>query len=157
MTGETEKETTLRSFIAVLTFLVVLFPLLHPLFAAHHEICGEPPPAFEEELLNQINRYRQKNGLKPLSLHAASRTLAKSHSQYMCETERLTHDNFGERFRRSGRMCCVENVGWNYSTAAAQFEGWKESKGHNENMLDKKIRVAGVSKVGAYVTFFACE
>ncbi len=69
----------------------------------------------------------------------------------------LSHDHFHERFRNCRRSHCVENVGWNSPTPDAQFKAWKGSKGHNANLLDKKIKYAGISKTGAYVTFFACD
>jgi len=83
--------------------------------------------------------------------------LAKSHSQYMQKKNALDHDYFQERFTKSGRSLCVENVGWNYSTPEAQFQAWKTSDGHNKNLLNKKIKHAGIAKSGSYVTFFACE
>jgi uncharacterized protein YkwD len=68
----------------------------------------------------------------------------------------LNHDGFNDRAARSGFSYCVENVGWNYSTPEAQFEGWRNSSGHNQNMLNTHIGYAGISKVGSYVTFLAC-
>ena len=75
----------------------------------------------------------------------------------MCEGDILSHDAFGERFGNSGRNCCVENVGRNAATAIDQFRQWRESAAHNENMLDRRIHIAGISKTGYFVTFFACE
>jgi uncharacterized protein YkwD len=83
--------------------------------------------------------------------------LAKSHSQYMQKKKALDHDHFDERFSKSGRSLCVENVGWNYPTPEAQLQAWKRSGGHNKNLLNKKINHAGIAKSGSYVTFFACE
>jgi uncharacterized protein YkwD len=57
----------------------------------------------------------------------------------------------------SGRNHCVENVGWNYASPEDEFIAWKRSDEHNSNMLVPDIRRAGISKVGVYVTFFACD
>lgn len=141
--------------IAALVFML-LFPA-QPGSGSGSGLCGEAPSAFEEAVLKHINQYRMKNGLEALSSHNTLQRLAKGHSQSMCREESLNHDKFGERFNRSGRLLCVENVGWNYASAIDQFEGWRKSAGHNENMLHRRIRVAGISKVGDYVTFFACE
>jgi uncharacterized protein YkwD len=83
--------------------------------------------------------------------------LAKSHSHYMQKKKALDHDHFDDRFSKSGRSLCVENVGWNYQTPEAQLKAWKRSGGHNKNLLNKKINHAGIAKSGSYVTFFACE
>ena len=68
----------------------------------------------------------------------------------------MNHDGFYDRAARSGYNYCVENVGWNYPTPEAQFEGWRNSSGHNQNMLNTHIGYIGISKVGSYVTFLAC-
>jgi uncharacterized protein YkwD len=69
----------------------------------------------------------------------------------------LSHDLFEERFKKSGHNSCVENVGWNYQSPKELFEAWKNSKGHDQNMVADDIRRAGISRIGTYVTFFACN
>lgn len=112
---------------------------------------------FEEDLLNEINNYRVKNKLEKLTFDKLLNELSKEHSEYMSERDDLSHDNFGERFKKSKKMSCVENVGWNYHTGKDMFEGWRTSSGHNKNMLNSSIKYAGLSKVGNYITFFACQ
>jgi len=114
-------------------------------------------PAYEEELLHNINQYRVMNDLHPLSADETLNRLAENHSLYMNRENVLSHDNFQERFGICKRSHCVENVGWNCSNPEAQFKAWKKSREHNQNLLNKNIRAAGISRVGAYVTFFACD
>jgi uncharacterized protein YkwD len=90
-------------------------------------------------------------------MDATFKKLAESQSQYMQKKNDLNHDHFDERFSKSGRSLCVENVGWNYPTPEAQLQAWQKSGGHNKNLLNKKIKHAGIAKYGSYVTFFACE
>ena len=112
---------------------------------------------FEDDLLVLINRYRSTKRLKALVSSPLYEGLAREHSQAMQERERMSHDGFDERFRRAvDASGCVENVGWNHETPQSLFEGWRTSAGHNRNMLDRRIRRAGISRSGAYVTFFAC-
>jgi uncharacterized protein YkwD len=113
--------------------------------------------SYETELLHQINLYRTENGLNALTSDRTLIRLARVHSRYMKEKDVLSHDNFENRFRQCRRSSCVENVGWNSSTPRAQLLAWESSKGHNANLLNRKIRSAGIAKVGAYVTFFACD
>jgi len=108
-------------------------------------------------LLEQINLYRQDNGLNPLRFDANLNRLAKNHSFEMFRQKMVSHRNFDERFERSGSRLCVENVGWNYSTPLKQFDGWRHSSGHDQNMLKEGITKAGIAEVGNYVTFFACK
>ena len=108
-------------------------------------------------LLEQINLYRQDNGLNSLRFDANLIHLAKTHSFAMSQQKRMSHSKFDERFERSGSRLCVENVGWNYSTPLKQFDAWQRSVGHDQNMLKEGINKAGIAEIGNYVTFFACK
>ena len=113
--------------------------------------------SYETQLLHHINQYRENNGLKPLLPDEHLTKLAETHCRYMNKKNSLSHDNFRERFQESRRSHCVENVGWNYTEPDEQFRAWKNSKGHNKNLLNKTNRYAGIAQVGLYVTFFACN
>ena len=118
----------------------------------------EPVPAsYESALLASINDYRRANNLGILQTDAILTGLAQDHSEYMIDQGTLSHDGFNDRFDNSERNLCVENVGWNYKTGQAQFEGWRTSSGHNKNMLNNQITAIGLARVGAYVTMFACR
>lgn len=108
-------------------------------------------------LLEQINLYRQDNGLNPLRFDANLIHLAKNHSFAMSQQKRVSHSKFNERFERSGSRLCVENVGWNYSNPLKQFDAWRRSSGHDQNMLKEGVYKAGIAEIGNYVTFFACK
>ncbi len=112
---------------------------------------------FEDELLVLINRYRSTKKLKAMVSSSQYIDLAREHSQVMQEQQSMNHDGFEDRFRLAvDARSCVENVGWNHKTPQSLFDGWKNSSGHNRNMLERKISRAGIGKSGAYVTFFAC-
>ncbi|MCL4456419.1 MAG: CAP domain-containing protein [Nitrospirae bacterium] len=115
------------------------------------------PSSYEEKLLIIINSYRTQSGLSPLKFDAELSEIAKGHCGYMHSRNMFNHDNFDERFGRADRQLCVENLGWNAATPEEQFRLWKESGTHNANMLNDKIRFAGIAKTGPYVTFFACR
>ena len=149
-----QRHGLLIAFFGLLTALLLLYSIAKGALPA---TCGRASPAFEEELLERINQYRADNGLKPLSRHKALDALAKHHSKDMCKEETLSHDGFSERFHQSGKRRCVENVGWNCASAAEQFDLWKGSPGHDHNLLDRGMGSAGISRIGPYVTFFACE
>jgi hypothetical protein len=112
--------------------------------------------AYETQLLELISAYRTSNAQSPLSFDALLNSLAAEHSEYMHTNDSMNHDGFYDRAASSGFGYCVENIGWNYPSPEAQFEGWRNSPGHNQNMLNTHIGYAGISKVGSFVTFFAC-
>jgi len=114
--------------------------------------------AFEMETLQEINSYRKQSGLGTLVHDDELYEIAKGHSQYMYDTNIFDHVGFEERFEAADRMYCAENLAWNYASAYDMvWEGWKNSPGHNENLLRTQITSVGISKVGAYVTYFACQ
>jgi len=113
--------------------------------------------SYSKELLSQINHYRMSHGLKTLSFDKKLAELAQGHCASMQRSGVLCHDNFDQRFKKSGHTSCVENVGWNYSSPKELFVAWKNSSGHDNNMLAGDIQKAGISIVGTYVTFFACK
>ena len=112
---------------------------------------------YAANLLDLINNYRLYYGLSSLRFDSRLNQLALKHSYDMFRRKRMSHNGFQDRFRRSGRRMCVENVGWNYTTPLKQFDGWRHSRGHDENMLKEDIHYVGIAQVGNYVTFFACR
>ena len=142
-------------------YLIILFSLLAVSFLSGNVTFGADTGVrlspYEMDLFHRINQYRVRNGSNPLKPDNVLQGLARNHSRHMDEENCLSHDAFHERFEKCGRSHCVENVGWNSPTPDDQLIAWKKSEGHNTNLLNRRIRFAGVSKVGAFVTFFACD
>lgn len=111
---------------------------------------------YESRLRELISAYRERKSLQGLSFDGDLYRFAAEHSRKMDTAGALSHDGFGNRFKRSGYRSCVENVGWNYPTPEAMFEGWKNSSGHDANLLSSAIGHVGIARAGSYVTFFAC-
>ena len=139
----------------VLFFLPAMLSL--SCIAAYGSDTGTKLCPYEMKLFQCINQYRASNGLAALTVDNTLQGSAKSHSRHMGGENCLSHDGFHDRFASCGRSHCVENVGWNSPTPEEQLSAWKNSEGHNSNLLNKKIRFTGISKVGAFVTFFACD
>ncbi len=119
-------------------------------------LCVSDISEYELNLFQLINDYRFQQLLAALEFDSHLNDLARGHSQNMEISQTMSHDGFQERYESSGFNTCVENVGWNYATPEAMFEGWRTSDGHNRNMLNERIEFVGISKVGDYITFFAC-
>ena len=115
------------------------------------------PSAYASELDALVSRYRGERHVGALARDAKLDGLAREHSRTMTQAHRLSHDGFESRFRRSGYAMCVENVGWNYPTPSDQLAGWKSSPGHDRNLLDPRVKHAGVGVAGDYITFIACR
>ncbi|MDI1446615.1 CAP domain-containing protein, partial [Polyangium sp. 6x1] len=126
--------------------------------------------AEEQGFLGILNDYRAQNGLPPLmgctSLHRA----AQGHSEDMRDQNYFSHTGLnGSGF--SDRACdaCYdhacpvqtamgENIAAGNGTADATFTQWKNSAGHNANMLGSSYTVIGIGRAtgggdyGAYWT-----
>jgi uncharacterized protein YkwD len=136
--------------------IITAFVFATILFISNYA-CAAGMNAFEAEVFNIINRYRSGHGLALLAVDENLQVLAREHSKEMYRSNLLSHQNFKARFRKSGRRICVENAGLNSPTPHSQFVGWRDSSGHRVNMLDRRVKYAGISKFGPYVTFFACN
>ena len=115
------------------------------------------PDAYAAELASLVNRYRATVHLAALKVDGNLSDLAREHSVAMMRAQRLGHDDFQARFRRSGYAMCIENVGWNYPTPADQMNAWRASPGHDRNLRDARVTYAGVGVAGDYVTLIACR
>ncbi len=101
-----------------------------------------------------INKYRQSNGLKPLKLNASLTEAAKAHSRDLAKWDRISHygsdgSNPWDRVKRSGYSAKVaaENVGTGQSSIDEVLKGWKDSPGHNKNLLLPDVEHMGIALV----------
>ncbi len=144
----------MKTIIAAIVFFSLF---IQPVFAVDTYDYLDDTSHYGKQLLNLINHYRESNRLKPLSFDSKLTILAQNHSADMQRRGVMSHDRFEERFKNSGYNSCVENVAWNYGSPRELFAAWQKSREHDKNMLATDINKAGISRVGTYVTFFACN
>lgn len=104
-----------------------------------------------------INNYRQQNGLAPLQVSITLTTAAKWMSadmgvnRYFNHTDSLGRDPFVRMaaFGYAYQTAKGENIAAGNSTAQATFNQWKNSPGHNQNMLSSAYRVMGIGRAYA--------
>ncbi len=108
-----------------------------------------------------LNDYRVANGLQPLMVSDMISEACDRHGSDMGKYRFFDHytqasDWFAvgaspwDRMAASGYNFNTykgENIAAGYSTAEAVFQGWKNSPGHNANMLNGNFKVLGVSLV----------
>ena len=104
--------------------------------------------------LVQINAYRREKGLKTLKINAELTAAAKSHSRDLAKWDRISHygsdgSNPWDRVKRTGYKprLAAENVGTGQATFAEVMKGWKDSEGHNKNLLLADADHAGLALV----------
>lgn len=101
-----------------------------------------------------INQYRRDKGLKPLKLNAQLTEAAKEHSRDLAKWDRISHygsdgSNPWDRVKRAGYKAklAAENVGTGQVNFEEVLRGWKESAGHNKNLLLGDAQEMGLALV----------
>jgi len=88
---------------------------------------------FDLGLIRLINSYRASNGLSLLLIDQELSNVAHSHSEYMANERRMSHDWAEERLAYLKPKLAGEIVAYNFITGLAFLKGWQSSKRHNEN------------------------
>lgn len=109
----------------------------------------------EQQFLGLINDYRQDNGLGPLALSETLNRAAAWKSRHMADNNYFAHDDlpiartWDDRIRACGydfNTWIGENIAAGNSSAAATFEQWRNSAGHNQNMLNSNYNAIGIGR-----------
>jgi uncharacterized protein YkwD len=152
--------------IAAFLFVAVLFGVVMPSGAQAYSYSQE-----EINFVNMLNDYRAANGLSPLLVSDMISEATYRHNHDMAKYGFFSHysvqsDWFATNATPWDRMAASgynfntskgENIAAGQSTAAAVFDAWKNSAGHNANMLNSAYTVIGVSEyqlAGSPYTFY---
>src|SRR3990172_1686434 len=137
--------------------LLVLVLVIASAFAFKSGSGGSTSAASEEDsFLAIINNYRASKGLPALAVNAQLTAAAAWMSKDMAANSYMGHtDSLGRSF--DVRITSFGNTSFNYlgenlaagsnfGSAQAVFDAWKNSPGHNANMLSTKYNVIGISR-----------
>lgn len=110
----------------------------------------------EEKLLRLINQYRAQHRSGPLALSPALTSAARWMSGDMSAKDYFPGDHVDSlgrsafarmaAFHYSFRSARAENLAAGHERASATFQQWKNSSGHNENMLNPAFKVIGIGR-----------
>jgi len=110
-----------------------------------------PGRAFEKEVIRLVNVERAKYGLKPLAENWELSRVARYKSNDMADRRYFSHTsptygspftmmkNFGIRYTSAG-----ENIAMGQKSAAEVMNGWMNSSGHRQNILNPNYTQIGV-------------
>ena len=111
----------------------------------------DPGRAFEQEVIRLVNVERSKNGLQPLKENWELSRVARYKSADMANNAYFSHTsptygspfnmikNFGIKYSSAG-----ENIAYGQKTAAEVMNGWMNSSGHRQNILNPNYTQIGV-------------
>lgn len=127
-------------------------------------MCGGAGPATtpldgeEQAFLVLINNYRAQNGLGSLADCVSLNRASQGHSEDMRDNNYFSHTglNNSTPWARACDACfdkgcgpstaMAENIAAGNSGAQATFDQWKNSPGHNANMLDGSFTMIGIGR-----------
>jgi uncharacterized protein YkwD len=128
--------------------------LLSPVMAQSPALAAVALDSEEAAFCTLINDYRATKGLPALMVSESLTNASEWHStdmankNYFSHTDSLGRDPF-QRMTALGYGYSTyrgENIAAGNSTATATFDQWKNSSGHNANMLNANYKVIGIGK-----------
>lgn len=94
--------------------------------------------SIEIEIMELINDHRISQGLTILNNHGIVKSQAYTHTDYMVETDNVSHANFNSRrsylINNVGAQLVTENVAYGFTNAQSVVNAWLNSEGHKENI-----------------------
>ncbi|WP_156136638.1 CAP domain-containing protein [Bacillus badius] len=113
----------------------------------------------EKQIVDLTNIIREKHNLNELAWDPETAKVAKQHSKEMYEKQYFAHESpsagdLGDRLKKAkvDYQLAGENIAANYTDGPAAVEGWLNSKGHREALLEKEFTLLGVGVYQRYYT-----
>lgn len=103
----------------------------------------------EKEILELVNKYRQKKKLPPLEYDKSIAKAAEKHSENMADKRvSFGHGGFDDRIDKllaniKGANAAAENVAYGSKTAEDVVDMWLNSKGHKKN-IEGNFNMTGI-------------
>jgi uncharacterized protein YkwD len=106
-----------------------------------------PPPqtALSNDIVSFTNAERAKEGLAPLTVSPCLTDQANYRTAVLVHEDRFEHDPLGpvvDACGMGGGM--AENLILGYADAASMVQGWMDSPGHRENLMNPAYSTIGV-------------
>ncbi|CAH2574454.1 hypothetical protein PRNO82_03814 [Planktothrix rubescens] len=120
-------------------------------FTLKKDNVSPPPSDFVQQVLNLTNDFRSQNGLRPLTLNTKLNAAAQEQSQDMAQQDFFNHIGLdgstpATRAQDQGYTFSFigENIGAGYQTPEEVVQGWIDSPGHRENLLNPNYAEIGI-------------
>lgn len=124
-------------------------------FGAHPVFPSVPPKPFDIDVaVADLNKYRAENGLGPLKINYKLNHASEVHAKDLAKAGIISHtgtdgSTHGDRVQRQGYYFSIagENVATGQKSWEDVFQAWKDSPGHNENLLREDVVDFGIALV----------
>jgi uncharacterized protein YkwD len=141
-------------------------PAAPPLTMSARERAARQAHVDPADAASSISQYRQSHGLSAVTPDPVLQKLAQAQADSMAANNVLSHTIDGtltQRFDAAhlAQATAVENVSAGYFSLPAALAGWRNSPGHNANLLSPKMRRLGIATAYApgtrYLVFWALD
>ncbi len=107
------------------------------------------PAAEVQQIYSLINSHRSANGLAPLAVNSLLVKSASLKNNYMASSGVFAHGSWAGYFKSAGYnyKTAGENLAEGFSNGSAVVSAWKNSPGHNANLLNASYKDMGVHTV----------
>ncbi|HSW45182.1 MAG TPA: CAP domain-containing protein [Phycisphaerae bacterium] len=112
---------------------------------------GQPASLTHQQLFEALNQYRVENGLRPLFYSQALEEAADDQARDLWVRGFFSHTNPdgespGDRALEAGfcHRYVGENIAAGHTSVEQVMQAWKDSPGHNANMLDPDFVYVGM-------------
>lgn len=110
-------------------------------------VVGHFDTAYAAQVVTLLNQYRQENGLSALNTSDFMTNASNIRSyeiSYAFSHTRPDNTSCFTALDGGGYWGTGENIAYGYASPAAVMEGWKNSPGHNANMLNVNFKNVGI-------------
>ena len=125
-----------------------------------------PAPLDLQTAVSDLNAYRAEYGLQPVTLVAKLNEASQVHAADLAQAGIIAHEGtdgstHGDRIHRVGYNFTIagENVATGQRSWEDVFQAWKDSPGHNQNLLRPDVSEFGIALVyepkTTYSTYWA--
>ncbi|MEM7727903.1 MAG: CAP domain-containing protein [Pseudomonadota bacterium] len=125
-----------------------------------------PKPLNIDLAVRDLNAYRARHGLRPVTVEPKLIEASRIHADDLAKAGIISHNGtdgstHGDRAHRVGYNFLIagENVATGQKSWEQVFEAWKDSPGHNENLLRPDVSEFGIALVyeprTTYSTYWA--
>jgi len=113
-----------------------------------------PAPLDIDVAVADLNEYRNENGLGPVKINYKLNLASEVHARDLADAGIISHtgtdgSTHGDRIQRQGYYFSIagENVATGQKSWNDVFQAWKDSPGHNENLLRADVVDFGIALV----------
>jgi len=140
--------------LALIVFAVLATQLMFNLTAAQPSILGFATDVREDAVVNLTNQQRNQFGAEPLSVNRRLASAAREKAQHMFDNDYWAHVSPDGtqpwsffREQNYSYIHAGENLAKNFATSAGVVEGWMNSPGHRDNLLNTDYTEIGIAAV----------